>query len=446
MTQSQPGTLGSPRDASLEELLRFDGEDFVRAAYQRLLSRPALPAELSTWLVPMRNGHLTKLDVLAAIRDSREGRARGVHVRGFAIPRIASRLRRLPFVGYLVRWIQHAASLPDLARRLNAHEAALAAKHVADAGRADAIQRLDTAIRDDRERASAQQEAFARALREIREGKANRSLVQELDERLQSLAGFITSLRSELRKASVLPPVGAKDDEEVESFGAYYRRFEDHFRGSPEQIRERLGFYLPILKAVGEIAFGHAPARFVDIGSGRGEMIGMLREHGIDAYGVDNSEAMVAQCRDRGLAVVHADAIEHLASLDPASLAGITSIHVIEHLPYRSLMALFQQAFRVLCPGGVAIFETPNPENLIVGACNFYYDPTHMRPLPPEPTRFLLESCGFGRVAIERLHPGATLAQVDEAADPVAKLYSAIMLVPQDYALIAYKPAIPETA
>jgi SAM-dependent methyltransferase len=269
---------------------------------------------------------------------------------------------------------------------------------------------------------------------------------QELDERLQSLAGLMTSLRSELRKASVLPPVGGNADGEANSFDAYYRRFEDHFRGSPEQIRERLSFYLPILDATGHAGIAHAAARFVDIGSGRGEMIGMLRERGIDAYGVDNSENMVAQCRDRGLTVVHADAIEHLTSLDPASLAGITSIHVIEHLPFRALMTLFQQAFRVLCPGGVAIFETPNPENLIVGACNFYYDPTHMRPLPPEPTRFLLESCGFERVAIERLHSGATLAQVDAAADPVAKLYSAIMLVPQDYALIAYKPAIPETA
>ena len=58
--------------------------------------------------------------------------------------------------------------------------------------------------------------------------------------------------------------------------------------------------------------------------------------------------------------------------------------------------------------------------------------------------RFLLEASGFARVAIERLHSGATLAQVDSASDPVAKMYSTIMLVPQDYALIAYKPSLPE--
>jgi len=426
MSRSPPGTLGSARDSTLDDLLRLDDQDFVQAAYQRLLSRSADAAELPTWLLPLRTGYLTKLEVLAAIRDSPEGRTRGARVPGLAIPRVASRLRRLPLVGYLVRWLEQAARLPDLARRLNAHDAVLAENDAAEAGRAEAIHRLDAAIRNDRERMAVQ--------------------TQEFDERLQSLAGLMTSLRSELRRASVLPPVGGDADGEANSFDAYYRRFEDHFRGSPEQIRERLSFYLPILDAAGHAGIAHAPARFVDIGSGRGEMIGLLREHGIDAYGVDNSESMVAQCRDQGLAVVHADAIEHLASLDPASLAGITSIHVIEHLPFRTLMTLFQQAFRVLRPGGVAIFETPNPENLIVGACNFYYDPTHMRPLPPEPTRFLLESCGFERVSIERLHSGGTLAQVDAAVDPVAKLYSAIMLVPQDYALIAYKPAIPKTA
>jgi O-antigen chain-terminating methyltransferase len=96
----------------------------------------------------------------------------------------------------------------------------------------------------------------------------------------------------------------------------------------------------------------------------------------------------------------------------------------------------------VLRPGGVAIFETPNPENLIVGACNFYYDPTHLRPLPPEPMRFLLEASGFVDVVIERLHPGAAPSTIDSATDPRANVYSTLMSVPQDYALIGYKPHV----
>ena len=58
----------------------------------------------------------------------------------------------------------------------------------------------------------------------------------------------------------------------------------------------------------------------------------------------------------------------------------------------RQLIRLIDETFRALRPGGVAIFETPNPENLIVGACNFWNDPTHHKPLPPEMMRFIFEA------------------------------------------------------
>ena len=242
-------------------------------------------------------------------------------------------------------------------------------------------------------------------------------------------------------KAGLLTPLGATPGGDDGWFDAYYRRFEDRFRGSPDEIRERLAFYVPILQAaVDALRHNAAPARIVDLGSGRGELLEVVAGHGLDGYGVDTSEAMVDHCRARGLSVVHADAIEHLQTLAADSVAAVTSIQVIEHLPFRALLRLASEAFRVLRPGGVVILETPNPENLIVGACNFYYDPTHVRPLPPEPMRYLLESIGFERTTIERLHPGATAADAGDAADPVAKVYSAIMRVPQDYALIGYKP------
>jgi len=60
----------------------------------------------------------------------------------------------------------------------------------------------------------------------------------------------------------------------------------------------------------------------------------------------------------------------------------------------------------VLRPGGLAIFETPNPENLVVGACNFYMDPTHHNPLPPPMVEYLIEARGFVRVEIRRWRQG----------------------------------------
>ena len=41
-------------------------------------------------------------------------------------------------------------------------------------------------------------------------------------------------------------------------------------------------------------------------------------------------------------------------------------------------------ALVALQPGGLLIFETPNPTNVNVGASSFYLDPTHLKPLHPQ--------------------------------------------------------------
>jgi hypothetical protein len=51
----------------------------------------------------------------------------------------------------------------------------------------------------------------------------------------------------------------------------------------------------------------------------------------------------------------------------------------------------------VLQPGGLLIMETPNPENLVVGANTFYLDPSHERPIPPPLLAFAAEHAGFAR-------------------------------------------------
>jgi O-antigen chain-terminating methyltransferase len=138
--------------------------------------------------------------------------------------------------------------------------------------------------------------------------------------------------------------------------------------------------------------------------------------------------------------VVEGDAIEHLRGLKADSLGAVTAMHVIEHIPFRRLIALFDEVLRALQPGGVAIFETPNPENLVVGACSFHNDPTHEQPLPPEPTRYFAESRGFVDVSILRLHPVPESLQLADGPPEVRELINRMFYGAQDYALIARKP------
>ena len=82
------------------------------------------------------------------------------------------------------------------------------------------------------------------------------------------------------------------------------------------------------------------------------------------------------------------------------------------------------------------LFETPNPENILVGAYSFYTDPTHLHPLPPETLRFVAEARGFTNVQILRLH--RRNEQSSAANDPLHEIIER-MNMEQDYALIGYK-------
>ena len=48
------------------------------------------------------------------------------------------------------------------------------------------------------------------------------------------------------------------------------------------------------------------------------------------------------------------------------SLSGVSGFHIIEHLSFEKLIELFDAAYHALAPNGLVIFETPNPENLII--------------------------------------------------------------------------------
>jgi SAM-dependent methyltransferase len=228
-----------------------------------------------------------------------------------------------------------------------------------------------------------------------------------------------------------------------------YLELERRYRGTEEEIRERITAYLPWLQSL------PAGSSVLDLGCGRGETLALLRDHGIAARGVDSSARMVALCRERGLEASEGDLFATLESLAEASLGAVVSFHVIEHLPGAALDRLVRLAWRALKPGGVLILETPNPLSLIVAARNFWLDPTHIRPVHPDSLKLMYELAGFDPVerldlrpfpAPERL-PEIDLAKLPEEqrqlADKVNRLRDRIdelLFGYQDFGMVGQKP------
>jgi SAM-dependent methyltransferase len=223
--------------------------------------------------------------------------------------------------------------------------------------------------------------------------------------------------------------------EDAHALDAFYAALEDRFRGSTEEIKRRLSIYLPLIK---KATLETASAPILDLGCGRGEWLALLKDEGHKARGVDLNRTLLAECREHGLEVIEADAVEALRRLPDATLSAVTGFHIAEHLPIETLMKMLDETVRVIKPGGVAIFETPNPQNVLVGSCNFYFDPTHRNPLPSPIMQFLLESRGFQHVQIMRLNPSD--------AEPVAgdtdlvKRFNQLFYGPMDYAVVGWKP------
>jgi SAM-dependent methyltransferase len=206
---------------------------------------------------------------------------------------------------------------------------------------------------------------------------------------------------------------------EGEASDQLYVGFEDLFRGSEELIRDRQRAYLPLLRGRGPV---------LDVGCGRGEMLELLREHDVEADGIDIDQGMVEHCRAKGLERVQvADGVRHLESLGEGAVGAVFAAQVIEHLPYPDLLRFLQATRRALAPGGILIVETVNP-HAPQALKHFWLDPTHQHPLFPEAVIALCRLTGFA---------GAFVWHPQGSGDPERD-----RLEQHDYAVVAEAPSV----
>jgi 2-polyprenyl-3-methyl-5-hydroxy-6-metoxy-1,4-benzoquinol methylase len=247
-------------------------------------------------------------------------------------------------------------------------------------------------------------------------------LVRELQERLERLERRAPTGRGAAAPVTVAaqPAAAAIPD---------YFAFESRMRGSTDSIRERQRRYLEDLRDAAPV---------LDIGCGRGELLGLLREAGVEARGIDADADMVAYARGDGLEVEQADLVEYLNRTEDGSLGGIFMGQVVEHLPGPTLAESLRLAAAKLRLGGVLIAETINPLSPIA-LRNYFADLTHAQPLVPETLELLARQAGFAKTEIRFLNEPAE--RLTEPDDPViaanVRRLNEILFAPLDYALVA---------
>jgi demethylmenaquinone methyltransferase/2-methoxy-6-polyprenyl-1,4-benzoquinol methylase len=170
-----------------------------------------------------------------------------------------------------------------------------------------------------------------------------------------------------------------------------------------------------------------AGARVVDLGCGTGDLCRVLGRAGLRAVGVDMAAGMLARAHTAA-PLVRADAMQ--LPLGDASVDGAVSGFALRNVV--DIAACFQEAARVIRPGGRAVFlEVSEPPNPIVRAAHAIYfrrvvpmvggllsDRTAYRYLPastaylPPPADLLrlLSEAGFTRC--RRVQLGAGAAQL----------------------------------
>jgi len=247
-------------------------------------------------------------------------------------------------------------------------------------------------------------------------------LVRELEERLARLE------RRGPASGGVPAPVTVAAQPAAASVPDYFA-FESRMRGSVDSIRDRQRLYVDVLRDAAPV---------LDAGCGRGELLGLLREAGVEARGIDADSDMVAYARGDGLEVEQADLVEYLQRAADGSLGAIFMGQVVEHLPAPTLVQTFQLAAAKLRPGGLLVAETINPLSPIA-LRNYFADLTHAQPLVPETLELLARQSGFAETEIRFLNEPAE--RLTEPDDPViaanVRRLNDLLFAPLDYALVA---------
>lgn len=138
--------------------------------------------------------------------------------------------------------------------------------------------------------------------------------------------------------------------------------------------------------------------KLLELGAGLGHLLGLLQDD-FDCTGIDLAEYSVEQIKKNApRAQGRVMSADDLSAFTDGEFSVVVALHLVEHLPDPA--DAIRQVNRVLRPGGLFLFATPNPgyslrrfkdpQTDAIGK-----DPTHINVQPPRQWRAWCEANGF---------------------------------------------------
>ncbi len=140
------------------------------------------------------------------------------------------------------------------------------------------------------------------------------------------------------------------------------------------------------------------PGRLLEMGCGLGHLLGLLQDN-FDAVGIDLIDYSIEQTRiNAPRAAAYQKDVAEVSNFESESFSAVVALHLVEHLP--DPQTTIDEVYRVLVPGGLFLFATPQPNYSLRRFKDHTTDAigkdlTHINVHPPGQWRTWAEDAGF---------------------------------------------------
>ena len=111
-TLQPPFQLHSDGRYHVNDLLKYHDRTFIQNAYRAILKRGPDATGYRAFIENLRSARLNKVDILAGLRYSAEGRAKKTEIEGLRMPALIRKAYRVPVLGYLLNLAVALLRLP----------------------------------------------------------------------------------------------------------------------------------------------------------------------------------------------------------------------------------------------------------------------------------------------------------------------------------------------